>query len=316
MEETIFESDTTITKTSTDTAETCAKSGSDTDVVNVTTDAVTGIVDTASADSKKPAKKKNSRKAKLTPLPKKVVEFFSDTTLAVTNAPAMPSLDTLTDEISMYINAGDFNLSKAAENYIEAGKRLIQAKAIVGHGNWAKWLDENFSLSQDTAENYMKLAKRFSANSETFRNLSPSKMIAMLALPAGDEKNFIDEQKAEGNDVSKMPTRQLKKAIKECKQKTTTAPADKNTTTEQAPVEVVDSDTKPVTTYQVTIDTQATITGADSPVNVSDFVNIKIPADTYSKLVKLADKLSAPADVILVETLNQLFIKYEDELKD
>ena len=226
----------------------------------------------------------------------------TDTALDVTTMPAaLPTLETLTEEIGNYIDAVNTNLSMAAQNIIEVGKRLIQAKSLVKHGNWAKWLDSNFELSQDTAENYIKLAKRFStANSETFRNLKQSQMIAMLALPAGEEENFIDEQKAEGKDVEKMTARQVKKAVKDYKAKT-------QKTVDAPPVEIVEN-TAVVNTDTVTIDTQATIAGANSPVGTSDnddSKTIKISNELYADFVKLAEKSNVNADWLIIDTLTQ-----------
>src|SRR5262245_28290614 len=48
------------------------------------------------------------------------------------------------------------------QNYLPiakaAGEALIEAKKLVKHGNWLKWLDENFQGSVDTAANYMAIA--------------------------------------------------------------------------------------------------------------------------------------------------------------
>ncbi|MBR3747626.1 MAG: DUF3102 domain-containing protein [Selenomonadaceae bacterium] len=32
--------------------------------------------------------------------------------------------------------------------FIEVGKRLIQAKSLVAHGEWGEWLKKNFELGQ------------------------------------------------------------------------------------------------------------------------------------------------------------------------
>ena len=40
---------------------------------------------------------------------------------------------------------------------IEIGKRLTEAKKIVGHGKWAEWLNKEFGWSADTALNFMRI---------------------------------------------------------------------------------------------------------------------------------------------------------------
>ena len=46
----------------------------------------------------------------------------------------------------------------AAERAIEAGHALIEAKALVKHGEWLPWLREHCALPERTAQVYMKIA--------------------------------------------------------------------------------------------------------------------------------------------------------------
>lgn len=39
---------------------------------------------------------------------------------------------------------------------IEIGKRLAEAKELVPFGSWGKWLEENVSYSERTAQNLMR----------------------------------------------------------------------------------------------------------------------------------------------------------------
>jgi hypothetical protein len=56
---------------------------------------------------------------------------------------------------SQVVDAGKGVVRKA----IDAGLALIQAKAQVPHGSWLKWLKDNCSLSERTAEDYMAIAR-------------------------------------------------------------------------------------------------------------------------------------------------------------
>jgi hypothetical protein len=47
----------------------------------------------------------------------------------------------------------------AAQRAIEAGQALIEAKALMGHGQWLPWLREHCALAERTAQLYMKIAK-------------------------------------------------------------------------------------------------------------------------------------------------------------
>ena len=87
-----------------------------------------------------------------------------------------------------------FHLGQMAGHAIEIGKCLIQAKAQVGHGNFGKWVEENFQLKYRSAKNFMDIAERFGSNLQTFADLKYSQMLNLLALPEGEEEKFIAEQ--------------------------------------------------------------------------------------------------------------------------
>lgn len=130
------------------------------------------------------------------------------------------SLEELADEANLYKKRGDDCMKLGLTFYFEAGRRLIEAKKRVGHGNWQNWLAQNFSASDDTATNYMKLARRFGeSNSETFRNLNPATVIKLLALPEGEEERFIKEQAAAGKPIETQSARDVQKHVKEFKQR-------------------------------------------------------------------------------------------------
>lgn len=103
---------------------------------------------------------------------------------------------------------------------IEIGKRLVEAKAVVGHGNWGPWLAEKVDYSQSTANNMMKLYQEYGTgevnlfdnwtNSEAFGKLSYTQHLALLALPFGERAEFAEE-----HQVADMSTRELEKAIRE-----------------------------------------------------------------------------------------------------
>lgn len=105
-------------------------------------------------------------------------------------------------------------------NAIEIGRRLVEAKSMVKHGEWGKYLQERVNYSQSTANNLMALYKEYGdkqeslfdsfANSQTFGNLTYSKALKLLAIPAEERENF-----AETHDIENMSTRELQKAIEE-----------------------------------------------------------------------------------------------------
>jgi myosin heavy subunit len=97
------------------------------------------------------------------------------------------------------------------DSAIEIGKRLIEAKSLVDHGEWGGWLETNVSYSQSTANNFMRVATEYDgANSHTFGNLSYSQAVALLAVPSDEREAFVEE-----HNVEDMSSRELQAAIKE-----------------------------------------------------------------------------------------------------
>lgn len=105
-------------------------------------------------------------------------------------------------------------------NSIEIGRRLVEAKELIGHGEWGKWLKESVEYSQRTANNLMRIFEEYGADqitllgdnskSQAFANLNYSQAIALLEIPEEDREGFIKE-----NNVEDMSTRELQKVIKE-----------------------------------------------------------------------------------------------------
>jgi len=95
---------------------------------------------------------------------------------------------------------------------VEIGRRLTEAKAMLAHGLWGKWLEVSVDYSQDTASRLMRIYEEYKnhLNSATYRNLTFSKAVALLGIPADSREQFAAE-----NHIENMSTRELQKAIKE-----------------------------------------------------------------------------------------------------
>ena len=61
-------------------------------------------------------------------------------------------INTITTEILLYKN-------QAGEAILEIGKRLIEVKAQLDHGEWLDYLKERVDVSVRTAQTMMQLAK-------------------------------------------------------------------------------------------------------------------------------------------------------------
>ena len=98
---------------------------------------------------------------------------------------------------------------------VEIGKRLVEAKELVDHGEWCSYLKVELGYKQSAANNYMRIYREYEANglmakSQTFGNLSPSQALALIAIPSEEREAFAEE-----NDVENMTARQLQQAIRE-----------------------------------------------------------------------------------------------------
>lgn len=108
------------------------------------------------------------------------------------------------------------------ESCIEIGRRLIEAKALVSHGEWGKWLEENVNYSQSTANNFMGICKKFGSeqtnlflsSSQAFENLTYTKAVAMLGVPMEDIEEFL-----ESKPVEQMSTREFQDEIEQLKKR-------------------------------------------------------------------------------------------------
>lgn len=124
--------------------------------------------------------------------------------------PQERTLEVITAEILMLRDT-------ATASIIGIGQRLIEAKELVEHGEWYDWLEQNFSMSTRTAQNYMALAEGYPKN-ETVSHLGMRKALKLLALDDVEREEFIAETHNVGGTektVDEMTVKELEKAIRE-----------------------------------------------------------------------------------------------------
>ena len=105
----------------------------------------------------------------------------------------------------------------AGNAIIGIGQRLIEAKAMLPHGEWLPWLEERVEYSARVAQKFMKLARDWS-NPNTLSDLGASKALALLALPPEERETFMSENHlvdGEEKPVIDMTYKELEKAIRE-----------------------------------------------------------------------------------------------------
>ena len=127
------------------------------------------------------------------------------------------SLATVTAEIRSYQDAA----RKMMITYcIEVGRRLVEAKSLVGHGEWGTYLRDELGFSQSRANDLMRLFDAYAADqirldgaalkSQAFGNLSYTQALALLVLPSDEEREAF----VQSHDMSKMSTRELQEELR------------------------------------------------------------------------------------------------------
>lgn len=106
---------------------------------------------------------------------------------------------------------------------IEIGRRLKEVKGFMPHGEWSTWLQEEVEFSHSTANNFMKIYEEYGsdqltlfgavANSQLIGNLTYTKALKLLAIPADERESF-----AEKVDAEHISVKELDNAIREKKE--------------------------------------------------------------------------------------------------
>ena len=110
-----------------------------------------------------------------------------------------------------------FYKAQTVQSVIEIGKRLIEAKAMLEHGQWMTWLEENVQISYRSAKNYMQLAEQF-PNLQPVADLPYTKLLALLAVPEEEREEFLEvthNVSGEEKAVAEMTKRELEQVIRE-----------------------------------------------------------------------------------------------------
>ncbi len=106
----------------------------------------------------------------------------------------------------------------AGNAIIGIGKRLIEAKAMIPHGEWLPWLAEEVGYSERVAQSFMRLAREWESNPKALSDLGATKALKLLVLPLEEREAFMAESHlvdGEEKTVIDMTSRELEKAIRE-----------------------------------------------------------------------------------------------------
>ena len=176
---------------------------------------------------------------------------------------------------------------QTAANIIEIGKRLIVAKEHVGHGDWGTWLEVNFEFTVRTAQRFMRAAEE-AGKTTSLSFLSPTKVFALLDVPAADREEFIakpHEVNGQQKTVDEMTTRELSEAIRAKKE------ADK----------IIQDQAKKLQKQETDLENAlGRERNANSLLTVKDSTIARLK-DENKKLERLADELAHQPEPTIVE---------------
>ena len=97
------------------------------------------------------------------------------------------------------------------EHAHSVGKKLKEAKDLVGHGEWKTWVTDNCSFSIRTAQNYMRITSKWGkleAKAPRTALLSIGRALDELAEPAVETKDNPDDGQTElKQEVAGLPAK-------------------------------------------------------------------------------------------------------------
>lgn len=114
-------------------------------------------------------------------------------------------------------------VKRTTRNILEIGEKLVQVKERLGHGLFGKWLESEFEWSQDTANNFMRVAQHFADNPK-ISEFAPSALYLLAAPSTPDTarqealklaergetvthtkaKSIVERHKADDEDLAKF----------------------------------------------------------------------------------------------------------------
>lgn len=96
---------------------------------------------------------------------------------------------------------------------LQLGRVLTEAKPLVKHGDWERWIAENAGCSVRYAQMFMQTYERFGDDPAVMQIGERGKIFKLLALPSGTEEKFLAE-----NDVNDMTTREVEEAVRQVRE--------------------------------------------------------------------------------------------------
>lgn len=109
---------------------------------------------------------------------------------------------------------------RVAEDFMELGQRLCEAKELLPHGEWLPWLANNVQFSERQAQKFMALARGYESNPQLAADFGSEKAFALLDLPMEEREQIAAEGASvagKTKSASDLTTREMKQIVAERK---------------------------------------------------------------------------------------------------
>lgn len=119
------------------------------------------------------------------------------------------TIETVTEEILVI-------KQRVAEDFMELGQRLCEAKELLPHGEWLPWLSNNVQFSERQAQKFMALARGYEANPQLAADLGSEKAFALLDLPMEEREQIVREGAVvdgKTKSTADLTTREVKQIV-------------------------------------------------------------------------------------------------------
>jgi hypothetical protein len=104
-----------------------------------------------------------------------------------------PTLDDLASQIEHEHKASERKVGEALAHARKAGELLIAVKTLLPHGQFGRWIGDHCSFSQDTANLYMRIARRWPEISERVQNMSLREVAKLVTGSSSPKPGSAEE---------------------------------------------------------------------------------------------------------------------------
>ncbi|MES0176879.1 DUF3102 domain-containing protein [Mesorhizobium sp. M0006] len=100
---------------------------------------------------------------------------------------------------------------------LEIGRKLTEVKASLGHGQFAAWVESEFTMSMRTAQNYMLAAATLGSKCETVSFLPTTTLLEMAKAPEPVRDDLMHRIEEASKLSMPMPIRAVNNVLAEAK---------------------------------------------------------------------------------------------------